>query len=172
MNHQPFETWLLDEKPLIPAEKRELDAHLKICKACCALAESRLVLLAARTVSPAPGFVFRFQQRLLAHKIAEQRRRLFGILLLILSGIGIVGIFLIPIFTSVSVSPTGWLFDIASLIAFLLSAAQTFRFFLSTALQFIPSQFWMAILLSAVSVSALWFASIWHIVRRSHGVPA
>ncbi|MCZ2128172.1 MAG: hypothetical protein LC099_10415 [Anaerolineales bacterium] len=170
MNHQPFETWLLEDKILAPAEKRELDAHLQICKICSALAETKLALFAARTVSPAPGFALRFRQRLVALKTAEQRRRLFGILLFIASGVGIIGIFLVPIFTSVLASPTGWLFDMASLLAFVVAALQTFRLFLSTAFQIVPAKYWAAILLAFVSVGALWFASVWHLFRRPQGV--
>ena len=68
MNHQPFETWLLDDKVLTAAEKRELNSHLRTCKTCSALAETGLALRSARAVSPAPGFALRFQHRLAAHE--------------------------------------------------------------------------------------------------------
>ncbi len=29
MNHRPFEDWLLNNQPLTPTEKRDLDSHLR-----------------------------------------------------------------------------------------------------------------------------------------------
>ena len=78
MNHQPFEEWLLNDKNLNPAEKRELDLHLRTCSHCTALTETSLVLRSASVVAPATGFTLRFQQRLAAQKIAERRRRLWA----------------------------------------------------------------------------------------------
>ena len=31
MNHQPFESWLLDDLPLASEQRRELDSHLRTC---------------------------------------------------------------------------------------------------------------------------------------------
>ena len=73
MNHQPFETWLLDDKVLTLTEKRELDSHLRECTNCSALAETGFALRSARVVSPVPGFALRFQHKMAAQKLAEQR---------------------------------------------------------------------------------------------------
>ena len=84
MNHQPFEEWLLNDKHLNPNEKRELDSHLRVCTHCTALTATGLALRSAHAVRPAAGFTMRFQQRLAAQKIAERRRRLWGLIVLIL----------------------------------------------------------------------------------------
>jgi hypothetical protein len=75
MNHQPFEDWLLNDQPLTPIEKRDLDAHIRTCKYCAVLAQSSLELRSVRMVSPMPGFAGRFQKRLAARRIADRRRR-------------------------------------------------------------------------------------------------
>jgi anti-sigma factor RsiW len=54
MKHRPFEDWLLDDQPLDPTQKRELNAHLRACNACRAIAESNLALRSARVVAAAP----------------------------------------------------------------------------------------------------------------------
>ena len=48
MDHLPFEDWILNDEPLTPQQKRELDAHLQACRTCTALRE---VDLALRTMS-------------------------------------------------------------------------------------------------------------------------
>ena len=109
MNHQPFETWLLDDKILTPAEKRELNSHLRECKTCTALAETGLVLRSARVVAPAPGFALRFQHRLEAQKLAERRQKLWGVIVLIVSAISLIGFFIAPYVIAVASAPVEWL---------------------------------------------------------------
>jgi hypothetical protein len=53
MDHRPFEDWLLEDKVLIPDEKRALNAHLRDCTSCTALAEVDLALKSVR-VAHAP----------------------------------------------------------------------------------------------------------------------
>jgi len=64
MNHQPFEDWLLNDKPITHEQKRELDVHLRICSYCAALAETGVALKSVRKASPQTGFTTRFQTRL------------------------------------------------------------------------------------------------------------
>ena len=90
MNHQPFEDWLLNDQLLTPIEKRDLDAHIRTCKYCAALAEIGLELHSVRTVSPKPGFAGRFEKRLAAQPIADLRQRLYGLIGLLLGGAGLL----------------------------------------------------------------------------------
>ena len=55
MKHQPFEAWLLEEKPINARQKLELDAHLRDCGYCAALAETGRALRSVKKVSPASG---------------------------------------------------------------------------------------------------------------------
>jgi hypothetical protein len=87
MNHRPFEDWLLEDQPLDPTQKRDLDAHLRTCETCRAIAESNLALRSARIVAPAPGFSARFQERLVLARRAQRRRTLLGTLFFSLGGL-------------------------------------------------------------------------------------
>ena len=89
MNHQPFEVWLLEDRQLSIEQKRELDTHLRSCLHCTALAETGMALRTPRMASPAAGFTARFQKRLEAQRVAERRRRLWGVILFILAGLGV-----------------------------------------------------------------------------------
>jgi hypothetical protein len=90
MNHQPFEDWLLNDQPLTPIEKRNLDAHIRTCEFCAALVETSLELHAVRMVLPMPGFAGRFQKRLAARRIADRRRRQWGLIMFLLGGAGLL----------------------------------------------------------------------------------
>jgi len=90
MNHQPFEDWLLNDQPLTPIEKRDLDAHIRACKYCAALVEIGLELHSVRMVSPKPGFAGRFEKRLDAQPIADFRQMLYRLIGLLLGGAGLL----------------------------------------------------------------------------------
>ncbi|MBI2333084.1 MAG: hypothetical protein HYU84_13165 [Chloroflexi bacterium] len=176
MNHQPFETWLLDDKALNLTEKRELDSHLRECKTCSALAETGLALRSARVVSPARGFAMRFQQKLAAQKLAEQRRRLWGLIVLVVSGVGLLGWLLAPVLISIANSPVEWLVSAAGIFLFVFTSLQAFGEIVSVMLRvlpdFLPPYMWMVILSGLAGMGLLWAVSIWRLSRRLQGVPA
>lgn len=176
MNHQPFETWLLDDKVLTPTEKRELTSHLRECKNCSALAETGLALRSARVVSPTPGFAMRFQNRLTAQKLAEQRRRLWGLIVLIVSGVGLLGWFFAPVLISIAASPVEWLISAAGLFLFVFTSLQAFGEIVTVMARmlpdFLPPYMWMVFLSGLAGVGLLWAVSIWRLSRRPQGVLA
>ncbi len=82
MNHQPYESWILDETVLSLAEQRQMKEHLDSCAACRNLAAgwvaARRSMRAAPPARPAPGFTGRFQARLaerraLQHQLQARR---------------------------------------------------------------------------------------------------
>lgn len=176
MNHQPFETWLLDDKVLTPAEKRELNSHLRDCKTCSALAETGLALRSARAVSPKPGFSVRFQQKLVAQKAAERRRRLWGMLVLVFGGVGLLGWFLAPFVISFVTSPVEWMISAASIFLFLFSSLQAFADLFAVMARilpdFLPPYLWMVIFSALAGLGLLWTVSIWRFARHPRGVTA
>ena len=87
MNHQPFEEWLLTEKLISPKERLELDAHLRICSYCSALAETGKAFRTVKRVAPAAGFSARFQARLAMQKAADRRRKRWGTVLFTFGGL-------------------------------------------------------------------------------------
>lgn len=68
MNHQLYETWVLLEPELTPAQKRELQDHLKTCSYCRRLAQTQREIAhlfsAAPVPYPQPGFTARWRKRL------------------------------------------------------------------------------------------------------------
>lgn len=176
MNHQPFEIWLLDDKVLTPTEKRELDSHLRGCKTCSALAETGLALRTSRVISPAPGFALRFQHKLALQNAAEQRRRLVGLFVFILSGVGLVGWLAAPFVISVLTSPVEWLISAAGIFLFVFTSLQAFSEIITVMARmlpnFLPPYMWMVILSGLAGMGLLWAVSIWRLARRPQGVPA
>lgn len=176
MNHQPFETWLLDDKVLTSTEKRELDSHLRTCKTCSALAETGLALRSSRVIAPKPGFALRFQHKLAAQKLVEQRRRLWGLIVLILGGMGVLGWFLAPILISIASSPVEWLISAAGIFLFMFTSLQAFSEIVTVMLRmlpdFLPPYMWMVLLSGLAGMGLLWVVSIWRLARRPQGVSA
>jgi hypothetical protein len=174
MNHQPFETWLLDDKHLSATEKRDLDAHIRMCRTCSALAETGLALRSAKVVSPAAGFTVRFQQRLAAQKIIERRRRLWGMFVLIFGGLGLLSWFAAPyIYTFVS-APVEWLTAAVGFFLFLFTSAQAFSEILNVLARilpsFIPPYAWMVFISALAGMGLVWVVSIWRFANKPRGV--
>ncbi len=176
MNHQPFESWLLDDKYLSAAEKRELDSHLRDCRTCTALAETGLALRSAKVASPAAGFTMRFQQRLAAQKIAERRRRLWGLIVLIASGVGLLGWFAAPFVYAFIAAPVEWLTAAVGYFLFMFTSLQAFseilRVLSRMAPNFIPPYALMVLISALGGLGLVWVVSIWRFARKPQGVTA
>ncbi len=109
LTHPPFNRWLLSGEPLSPEQNAILQEHLRYCPECSQLqaawGEVQFRLHSAGEVSPVPGFVSRFQQRLALQRVKRQRRNVWvlflgaaGMALVILSFFfwQIVGVFSSP----------------------------------------------------------------------------
>ncbi|MCJ7433051.1 MAG: hypothetical protein MUO77_06145 [Anaerolineales bacterium] len=174
MNHQPFETWLLEEKTVSPEQKRMLQSHMKICKYCTALYETGVALYSKPMVAPAPGFTARFKKRLAAQHVAERRYKLWGLIVLILGGtallFGLAGSTLLSIVNS----PAEWLTLGIGYLLFIITSLQAFTEFglvlLRVVPDFIPPLGWMVIASAIAGFSLLWTVSIWRFTRLPRGV--
>ena len=176
MNHQPFEEWLLEDKNLNSAEKRELDLHLRTCSRCTSLAEVELELRSAPVTAPAAGFTLRFQQRLAAQKVAERRRRLWGTIVLVVSGVGLLGWILAPFLFAFLSAPVEWVTAGIGYLLFLLTSLQALTeviaVLLRMATDFIPPYVLMVIVSALAGLGLLWTISIWQFSRTPQGVTA
>jgi len=176
MNHQPFEDWLLNDKNLAPAEKRELDLHLRTCSYCTALTETGLILRSTPVVPPAAGFTLRFQQRLAAQKIAERRRKLWGMIVLLVGGVGLLGWVLAPYLFAFLAAPVEWVTAGIGYFLFIVTSLQAFTevmtVLLRMATDFIPPYVWMVIASALAGFGLLWAISIWQFSRTPQGVSA
>ena len=173
MNHQPFEDWLLNDKLIDPKQKLELDAHLRVCSYCSALAETGMALRAVKKVSPAAGFTSRFQARLAERKLAERRRRLWGAVLFTVGGLTMLMWIAGPYMASFFASPATWITSLIEWGVYLVTTLQAIGQAGSVIVRIMPSffsPFALMVLLSAFAgVGLLWTVSIWRFTRR--GVP-
>jgi len=176
MNHQPFESWLLDDKYLSAAEKRELDSHLRDCRTCTALAETGLALRSAKVTSPAAGFTLRFQQRLAAQKIAERRRKLWGLIVLVISGLGLFSWFAAPFVYAFVAAPIEWLTAAVGYFLFMFTSLQAVSEIIKVLSHmvpnFIPPYAWMVLISSLAGLGLIWIVSIWRFAHKPQGVTA
>lgn len=173
MNHQPFEEWLLKEKPLDPKERLELDAHLRVCTHCNALAETGKALRTVKMVSPAAGFSVRFQNRLALQRAAERRRKAWGSVVFTLGGLVMLMWLVGPYLAAFLASPASWITAFMDWGVFLITTLRAMAEASSVVLDVIPSFLppfaWMVLLSAVAGISLLWFVSIWRLTLR--GVP-
>jgi hypothetical protein len=173
MKHQPFEEWLLNEKLISPRQKLELDAHLRICSYCSALAETGKALRSVKSISPAAGFKARFEARLAARKVAERKRKRVGTILFTFGGLVMLLWILGPYLASFLVAPATWIAALIEWVVFLLSTVQALAQAGSVVLRMLPgflSPFAFMVLVSALAgIGLLWSVSIWRFVQK--GVP-
>jgi hypothetical protein len=174
MNHQPFEEWLLNEKLISPKEKLDLDAHLRICSYCSALAETGKALRTVKRVSPAAGFSTRFQARLAMQKAADLRRKRWGTLLFTFGGLAMLMWLVGPYLASFFVAPATWIAAMVEWVVFLITTLQAVTQAGSVLLRMLPgflSPFGLMVLVSAFAgIGLLWSVSIWRFVRVPRGV--
>jgi hypothetical protein len=174
MNHRPFEDWLLDDQPLDPTQKRDLDAHLRTCNVCSAIAESNLALRSARVVAPAPGFAARFQERLVVAQRAQRRRTLLGTLFFSLGGLTLLALLAGPILISMIGSPAEWISAMIQAALFIytttLAVAEAGSVVFRVLPGFMPPFAWLVLLSTLSGLGLLWSVSIWRLMRRPQGV--
>jgi hypothetical protein len=174
MNHRPFEDWLLDDQPLNPTQKRELDTHLRTCKVCSAIAESNLALRSARVIAPMPGFSARWQERLVLARRAQRRRTLLGSLFFSLGGLLLLGFLAGPILVSMTGSPAEWISASIHAVLFIytmtLAVAEAGSVIFRVLPGFVPPFVWLILFSSLSGFALLWSVSIWRLLRRPQGV--
>jgi hypothetical protein len=174
MNHQPFEEWLLTEKLISPRQKLDLDAHLRICSYCSALAETGKALRTVKKVAPATGFSARFQARLAMQKAVERRRRRWGAVLFTFGGLVMLMWLLGPYLASFLAAPATWIAAMIEWVVFLITTLQAVAQASSVLLRMLPgflSPFLFMVVVSAFAgMGLLWSVSIWRFVRVPRGV--
>lgn len=174
MNHQPFEDWLLNDKLIDPKQKLDLDAHLRVCSYCSAVAETGRALRSVKMVSPSAGFTVRFQTRLAAEKLADRRRRLWGAILFTLGGLAMLMWLLGPYLASFFASPATWITSLIGWGVFLITTLQAIAEAGSVMLRvisgFLSPFAWMVVVSAFAGIGLLWSVSIWRFVRVPRGV--
>ncbi len=171
MNHRPFEDWLLDDQSLTPEQQRDLQAHLRSCSSCTAIAESNLALHSARQIAPAAGFSERFQIRLVKRREEQRWRQIIGSIILVLAGLGLLAWLLGPTILSIMQSPAEWLTSVVGYFLFIVTSIQALSeigsIFWRILPDFLSPADWMVFSLVILGLSAGSVLSI----RRGNRVP-
>jgi hypothetical protein len=174
MNHQPFEDWLLNDMPITPEQKRELDIHVRTCAYCAALVETGFALKAVKKAVPQTGFAARFQTHLAARKAAERRRRYFGSILFTAGGFALLFWLTAPYLAAFFLAPATWISAVVDWVVYILTTLQALAQAGSVLLNVVPdflSPFaWMILISGMAGISLLWSVSIWRFVRVPRGV--
>lgn len=174
MNHRPFEDWLLYDQPLNPTQKRELDAHLRTCKICSAIAESNLALRSAHLVPPALGFANRWQERLVLARRAQRKRSLIGTLFFSLGGLLLLAFLAGPLVVSLISSPAEWISVMVHALLFIytttVAVVEAGSVLARVLPGFLPPFVWLILFSTLSGFGLLWSVSIWRLMRRPQGV--
>lgn len=174
MKHQPFEGWLLNDIPLTPEQKRELDLHVRSCAYCSALVETGMVLHSVKMVAPAEGFTARFQARLAERKLADRRRRVWGAILFLFGGLSFIAWLAGPSILRFLSSPEVWIASLVEWGIFLITTFQAMsqagEVFLNILPGFVPPFAWMILASAFAGISLIWSISIWRFTRVPQGV--
>jgi anti-sigma factor RsiW len=168
MPHQPFEEWLLDAQNLTPAEAAQLDAHLRECTSCQALAvgwvEAERWLRTAPTLAPRAGFALRWQETLAAREVAQRRWQAWLVLGLALAGALALAVVLGWQTIAALLSPTQaavGLLQVMVWVASATTAAQEVGLVLTRSLSaLIPPGVWITIVVGAFALITLWLATM------------
>ena len=79
MGHQPYESWLISEEPLLPEDELKLHEHIASCDTCRQLSyswsEVQDMFQEPQFASPSPGFTGRWQSRLVEFQLLETERK-------------------------------------------------------------------------------------------------
>jgi hypothetical protein len=174
MNHRPFEDWLLNETPITPEQKRELDLHVRTCAYCTALVETGMVLKTVKKASPQAGFAARFEARLAVRKATERRRRYLGSILFTAGGFALLMWLASPYLLTFFSAPATWISVSVDWMVFIFTTAHALGQAGSVLIRVIPdflSPFaWMILLSALAGISLLWTISIWRFVKAPRGV--
>lgn len=173
MNHRPFEDWLLNDTPINPEQKRELDIHLRTCSYCAALVETGVALKTVKKASPQAGFTARFEARLAARKAAERRRRYLGSILFTTGGFALLIWVASPYLLSFFSAPATWISVVVDWMVFLITTLQALgqagSVLLDVVPEFLPPFAWMIVISAVAGIGLLWTISIWRFVREPRG---
>jgi hypothetical protein len=173
MNHRPFEDWLLAEEPLTSEQKNDLQAHLRTCPSCMALAEVNVALRVTKPVPPTSGFSTRFQSRLAARRSAQRRRNFWGIFILVASAVGLLLWLTLPYLLWAFRSPMEvfitWITTLSFIFTSLLAYGKAGSVILRVASGFVPAYIWVAVFALTGLFGLLWVASIRKFANLTEG---
>ena len=161
MGHQPYESWLISEEPLLPEDELKLNEHMASCDACRQLSYSWFEVLdlfqEPQFVSPSPGFTRRWQSLLVDFQLSETERkqkRISWMFFAAMAGAAVIllGVMAVQFFSSVQ-APIQLFIGGMTLIAGFLNLASAIQIalipFLNVILLSVPTYWWFIIVITA-----------------------
>jgi hypothetical protein len=145
-------------------QQLELQAHLRSCTSCTAIAETNLALHATRRLAPAAGFAERFGTRLIERRRTTRLRQIIGMAVFVLIGLGLLAWLAGPALERLIQSPGGWIAALVGSLISILTTARTAtdasRVLLQVVSDFIPPAAWVVLLTVLIGLGFLWTTSI------------
>jgi predicted anti-sigma-YlaC factor YlaD len=170
MNHQPFESWIYTPEELSPQQAQALQEHLQACDQCygqaAAWQQVQPLIASARMVSPAEGFVGRWQKRL---QYERERREKRQSVLVFAAGLSLAFLFLILLAGMVVLtynSPVDWLLVLVSRLAALVLLLEAFMSSFIILREMLPPGWWIGAGLAASVLCLLWIFSLQKLATR------
>jgi len=177
MDHQPYESWLVVDEPLLPDQEANLQEHLKSCESCRQLHNSwqevETLFVEQTIVQPKPGFTERWQVRLakeFSQENERQQRRSSWIFLGSTSGAAFLVLIIMAIgFFSTVQNSTEVFISGMTFIAGLLNLTNAVQVALVPLLEVIivsvPTLWWLFLIISASLLTTVLIFSTLRILR-------
>lgn len=170
MDHQPFETWILDAHSQPEQQAQALRQHLDACPRCRALQDSwqaaEAALEGAALLSPRPGFSLRWQAALAQRRAQQQARQVRLLLIGLGAGVVLCAAVLVILYLAAA-SPADLLIGavraVTALNSWLVSAHNLIANLLSHPL---PLVLWMAAGCGLCLVATTWVLTLWRISEK------
>jgi anti-sigma factor RsiW len=168
MNHQPYETWIVDPPQLSQEQMRLLEMHLEGCEACRKLRERWSMVQAelAQPVSMAPryGFTGRWKAGLAERRLREQRRQAWKFFLACSSAAAAMFVVLVT-YLAVSTTPVEWIQAGVKAVSSSAGLLTTLRDVTSTWTQVVPPvlnvAFWFSLVVTLCLLVFVWVFALW-----------
>ena len=172
MNHQPFENWLFSEDVLSPEDEDALAVHLESCEHCRELQTAWTGVIDLfedlPQVEPAPGFINRWQERLVEERQLDAlvRQRWQSVIMLILIGNVIAGLafllgteFLTTIQTPADLIMP-WVYRLTSALTIVNGIQNLSLTLFRTLTSIVPVGLWVALGAGLIASGAVWLISL------------
>jgi hypothetical protein len=168
MNHQPFETWIVDRQDLSQEEQLSLQQHLASCAECRNLQEKwrmvHLELSNTPAVAPRLGFTRRYRASLLERRALAQRRQAWK-LFLMCSGASAAVLLLLVVYLIGNSTPAEWIQAAMRTITNTADTLTSARNLAVNWFQVTPIGLnlvvWMAITLTLCVLTFIWVFALW-----------
>lgn len=171
MEHQPFNSWLVDRSGLNEDEEEILQDHLAACPECTALARDLQnlddTLKSTPCHQPRAEFTQRFMTSLPERREREQARQVkkWMIGLFIALALNVILILVASLLTHTT---STWLVDLAVVYGTIFVLLQQISLIFETIVSIIPSFFWLPVILAVFSWGiiglGLWFLSMRRVI--------